>query len=62
MKIIAVDNFNRDDKSDLLIASHVSEFYAEFLVDALNKKFSGDTSSLFFKSAPDSYTLYEWTP
>ena len=62
MKIIAVDNFNRDDKADLLIASHVPEFYVEFLVECLNNKFSGDTASLFFESVPDSYTLYEWTP
>ena len=63
MKIIAVDNFDRDTKSDVLIAENVREFYAEHIAQALNEKFSpGDYSQDFFKAVEDNYKLYKFIP
>lgn len=62
MKIIKVDNFDRDSISDTLVAENVSEFYAEHIVTLLNEKFSGDRSSDFYKSVEDNHKLYEFEP
>jgi hypothetical protein len=56
MKIIAVDNLNRDEVSDILIAENVHKGYGELLVDLLNKR----SSSRYFKLVEDNYKLYEY--
>lgn len=57
MKIIGVDNLARESVADVLVAENVSEFYAETMVDALNKRFCHDYGGLFFKLVPDDYRL-----
>ena len=66
MKIICVDNFDRERpgvSDDLLIAESVSEHYAETIVAALNDKFSSKPDDEYlFKAVPDNYTLRKYEP
>jgi len=62
MKIIKIDNFDRDSVSDELIAENVSAYYIEFIVEELNQKYSGSTSPYFFMAVPDDRTLYKFEP
>lgn len=57
MKIIMVDNFDRDYVDDKLIADNVTPMYASTIVEALNNKYSGDTSPHFFRAVQDEYKL-----
>lgn len=56
MKIIQVDNFNRDYVSDVLIAENVNEYFGKLIVDFLNSRESV-TSERFFVLRKDSYKL-----
>jgi len=62
MKIINVDNFDRDNYSDELVAENVPERYVDLLVTVLNDKYSGSTSTDYFMAKPDDYKLYIWEP
>ena len=62
MKIVQVDNFNRDTVSDKLIAENVNEYFGKFLVEALNKKYVDDYSPEYYRLMPDDYKLYKWEP
>jgi hypothetical protein len=66
MKIISVDNFDREipgRSDDELIAQSVSAFYAETIVSALNEKFcAASNSDRFFKAVPDDYKLRSYEP
>jgi hypothetical protein len=60
MKIIQVDNFDREYKSDVLVAENVHEFYGKHIVNFLNDKFSGDHAPDFYRLVPDDHKLYEF--
>jgi hypothetical protein len=60
MKIICVDNFDRDSVDDKLICSNVDRYYGEKIVEMLNNCFSGDHSPLFYKLVEDNYVLYKY--
>lgn len=57
MKIIAIDNFDRDWVSDTLICENVNEHYGKILVDYLNKRQS-EMSQDFYVLKEDEYKLY----
>ena len=57
MKIIEVDNLNRDYIADILIAENVHHHYGRTIVEALNEKYSGPDSEQFFKLVKDDYRL-----
>lgn len=60
MKIICVDNFNRDGHSDELVCENVNEFYGKRITTFLNAKFSGETSSDFYRLVEDEHKLYKF--
>lgn len=64
MKIIGVDNFGRDNVSEVLVADNISNMhYANCMADALNAEFCADAlSSTFYKVVPDTHKLYKWEP
>lgn len=62
MKIIQIDNFNRDNVSDSLIAENVPRFFAKAIVEFLNEKYGGPTSISFYIYRPDDYKLYTFEP
>ena len=62
MKIIKVDNYDKETVSDILIAENVNSCYGEDIVKFLNIKYSRNNSSDFFRLVKDDYKLYEWKP
>ncbi len=62
MKIVQVDNFDRDYISDTLIAENVNKHFGEFLVKALNEKYSRGDSAEYYRLEPDDYKLHIWEP
>lgn len=62
MKIVGVDNFDRDTEDDFLVAEHVEGAGAKQVVDFLNKMLSGDTAPRHYVLKPDDYELYTWEP
>jgi hypothetical protein len=59
MKIIAVDNFDRETHDDKLICENASEFNAKLIVNLLNDKF-GENSDTFFKVVENDHKLYKY--
>ena len=58
MKIIQVDNFDRDNVPDVLICENIkSEIYGNAIVDALNEKYSGESSEFWAILVSDSRKL-----
>lgn len=61
MKIIRVDNFDREIIPDKLIATGLSECYAERIVKLLNDS-EGNDSPNFYRCVPDDYKLQTFEP
>lgn len=58
MKIICVDNYNRELYNDLVIAENVHKAYGKLIVDLLNE--SPRTSDEdYFKLVEDDYKLFK---
>jgi len=58
MKIISVDNFAREDVADNLIAENIKyEAVGNVMVAALNAKYSGTYSPVYYRLVPDDYVL-----
>lgn len=62
MKIIKIDNFDRESISDVLVATNVSNYYAPIIARMLNKALSGVSSQNFYKDVEDDHKLYEAIP
>ena len=62
MKIVKIDNFDRDFISDELIAENVLKYYADEIVKMLNSQCSGSNSPDYFEVKPDDYKLYTFEP
>jgi len=63
MKIIRIDNFNRDESSDDLIADNIiNKEYGKNIVDFLNSTDSGDYAPYFYKMVDDDCVLYTYEP
>lgn len=60
MKIIRVDNFNRDNYPDLEInLGGMNEDAANDIADVINKRLSGETAPFFYRVVEDNYQLNE---
>ena len=62
MKIIRVDNFNRESRSDSIVCENINEYLGKIITGFLIEKFSGDNSSDFFRLVDDNYKLYKFEP
>ena len=65
MKIIMVDNFNREGPghNDKLIVGAVDKWWGETIVSLLNDHHSKDPNNPdFFKLVEDDYKLYKFEP
>ncbi|KEK23883.1 hypothetical protein BAGA_05425 [Bacillus gaemokensis] len=60
MKIICVDNFDRDTHDDKLVCESIDKYYGEVVVNSLNDKLSGEHSDSYFKLVEDDYKLYKY--
>jgi len=61
MKIIAHDNFDRENVDDIVVAENVPAYWANQIVDALNRGVAAN-SARFLKAHPDDYKPYEFKP
>lgn len=61
-KIIGVDNFDRDNVSDILLCENMTESWANEICKLVNDKHSNDNASRFYKVVPMSHVLYVWEP
>ena len=59
MKIIKVDNYDRETVSDVLIAENINSHWGGRIIKFLNDKYD---SPDFFRLTEDDYKLYEWKP
>lgn len=58
VKIISVDNRDKDDSEDVLIADNITVvIYADDMVRALNKLYSGPHAPRFFLVVDSDYKL-----
>lgn len=62
MKIICVDNFDRDTVSDFLVAENIGEYYGKLITEFLNEKLGGEHSPHFYRLESDDYKLYKFIP
>lgn len=62
MKIVCVDNFDRETISDVLICENIAFGYGEDIVKFLNDRYSGNSSSDFYKLVSDDYKLFKFEP
>lgn len=63
MKIISVDNFNRETVSDILVCENIeAKQYGDCMVKALNDKFSGEDASRYYRLVPNDHKLYKFEP
>ena len=61
MKIICVDNFDRETVNDSLVAENVNACYGKYIVALLNEH-EGQHSPNFYRLVEDDHTLYKWKP
>ncbi len=57
MKLIAVDNYARENVADQLVAENITDFYANFLAESANRNTTKD-SDRYFKAVPDNHVLW----
>ena len=65
MKIVCIDNFDREHVSEVLVAENVPEHYADRIVDALNALNATNDKqahSEFFVTRADDRALYVFDP
>lgn len=61
MKIICIDNFDRETKSDILICDSVTDYWGTLIVKLLNQN-TRQESDQFFRLVTDDYKLYKFEP
>ena len=61
MKIVRVDNYDREIYDDDLIVENVNEIYGEELVEFLNSK-EPQHSDYYFRLVENDYKLYKFEP
>lgn len=64
MKIIAIDNFDREDcgTPDRLVAENVSNRYAKIITELLNIHYCHAASQYYYVVKPDDYKLRTFEP
>lgn len=59
MKVICVDNYARETRSDRLVAENLTEGAATALAEEKNDNCADED---YFRVVPDDYKLHEWEP
>lgn len=58
MKVVGVDNHNRESVADVLVAENVKPQMAEKIADLLNEDSKiGDMAGTFYRAVADDYRL-----
>jgi hypothetical protein len=58
MKIIAKDNFARENVADTLIAENVPSYYAPAIAEYLQSKHGGEQASRYYEAVGNDYVLW----
>ena len=53
------DSYDRELYNDILICENVHENYGLFIIDQLNKEYSGSGSDWYYRLVEDDYKLFE---
>jgi hypothetical protein len=61
VKIIRTDNYDRETRSDFLVAAGLNSVYATLIVDLLNTDPKRDDDA-YYKAVYDDHVLYEFKP
>lgn len=61
MKIIGIDNFDRENFSDILVCENVNEGYGRIITNMLNTR-EGSGGDRFYKLVRDDHKLYIFEP
>ena len=61
-KVIAIDNYDRENVSDRLIESNISEFDAKAYAALLNDERNAQSEDWFYRAVPMSHKLYKYDP
>lgn len=61
MKVICVDNFDREFVSDTLVCENTNECYGKMIVELLNQS-AGAESPRYYRLVEDDYKLYKFRP
>ena len=60
MKIVCVDNYDREFYDDILVCENIrNEKFGNIMVDALNSR-EGSNSEWFYKLVEDDYKLFKF--
>lgn len=59
MKIIGIDNLDRDNINDILICENVHKYYIDSIIKILNDKV-GNHNGYYCKIVEDNYKLYKF--
>lgn len=63
MKLVAVDNYDRETVSDILVAENVHSSFGNRIVELwTNNMLANQSEESFLKLVPDDYKLYEFKP
>lgn len=63
MKIVMTDNFARESRSDFVVAINITnQNFANTMRDALNDKFGGEESPMYFVVREDDEKDYVFIP
>ena len=62
MQVIAIDNFGRDNVSDRVVSTDLSQAAAEDKAQQMNTLHGGPTSARYYVVKPDDYVPYVWEP
>lgn len=61
MKIVRVDNFDREIYDDVLICENVSQYYGKDIVEFFNNR-EGEYSDWYYRLVEDDYKLFKFEP
>lgn len=61
MKIVIVDNFDREMYDDRLAAENLPDKEAKLMADKMNAELS-EHEDIFYRAFPDNYKLRTFTP
>ena len=61
MKIIGLDNLDRENVSESVLCENINEHYAKLIAEWINER-EGANSSRFYVVKPDDYKPYIYEP
>jgi len=61
MKIVCVDNYDREIYDDVLVCDNVNDYYGKQIVEFLNDK-AGEDNNNYYRLVGNDYELFKFEP